>query len=207
MLLRGGAGEATRTFDALLNLCRGHDLDAYLSRVTAALGLAKARSGHVADGLHLLREAVVLDQSAEPRTTHVFALTALAEASLLAGDAEKALCYVTNSLRQAEQYRERGEEAYARWMQASILSASGEDFESARNAFQYAVSLAAELGLKPLLAHCYLGLGDLDVRFGDTNARSAHRERGSMLLETLRMKQWIDLRPLRPVAPRVIDRL
>ena len=201
MLLRGNAGEAAGIFNHLLNLCRAHDLDAYFSRVIAALGCAKARSGQVADGLQLLREAVSLDRSAEPRTTHAFALTALAEASLLAGDAEKALSGVTEALQQTEKYQERGGEAYARWLRATILSVSGEDFEAASNAFQDAAGLAAELGLKPLLAHCYLGLGDLDARCGGTRTRSGHRERGFMLLETLRMRQWIDLSPLRPVAP------
>ncbi len=205
LLLRGNAGEAAGIFNHLLNLCRAHDLDAYISRVTAALGCAKARSGQVADGLQLLREAVSLDRSAEPRTTHAFALAALAEASLLAGYGEKALSHVTESLRQTEKYRERGEEAYARWLLATIMSVIGEDFEAARNAFQDAASLAAELGLKPLLAHCYLGLGDLDERCGGT--RSSHRERGLMLLETLRMRQWIDLSPLRPAALRVADRI
>jgi hypothetical protein len=131
----------------------------------------------------------------------------LAEASLLTGDAEKALSHVTESLRQTEKYRERGEEAYARWLRATILSVSGEDFEAASNAFQDAAGLAAELGLKPLLAHCYLGLGDLDARCGGTRTPGGHRERGLMLLETLRMRQWIDLRPLRPVALGVADRI
>jgi tetratricopeptide (TPR) repeat protein len=207
MLLRGNTGEAARIFNHLLNLCRAHDLDAYLSRVTAALGCAKARSGQVADGLRLLQEAVSLDRSAEPRTTHAFALTALAEASLLAGDAKTALSRVAEALRQTEKYHERGEEAYARWLRATIFSVSGEDFESAGNAFQDAADLAAELGLKPLLAHCYLGLGDLDARRGAAPAGGGYRERGFMLLETLRMRQWIELSPLRPVVLRVADRV
>ena len=67
MLLRGNAREAVGTLDHLLNLCKAHDLDAYVSRINAALGCAKARSGQVGDGFQLLREAVSLDRSAEPR--------------------------------------------------------------------------------------------------------------------------------------------
>ena len=189
-----------------MNLCKAHDLDAYVSRINAALGCAKARSGQVGDGLQLLREAVSLDRSAEPRTTHAFALTALAEALLLAGDAENALSHVTDALRQTGKYRERGEEAYARWLLATILSVSGKDFKAAGKQFQAAAGIAAELGLKPLLAHCYLGLGDLDARCGEARAQAGHRERGLRLLDTLTMRQWIDLSPLRPVALRVGDR-
>jgi tetratricopeptide (TPR) repeat protein len=196
MLLRGNAGEAAGIFDHLLDICKAHDLDGYVSRISAALGCAKARSGQIGDGLQLLQEAVSLDRSAEEdprRTTHAFALTALAEASLLAGDTEKALSHVTESLRQTEMYRERGGEAYARWLLAAILSVRGEDIDAARTEFQGAADLAVELGLRPLLAHCYLGLGDLEARCGETSEPDGHRERGLRLLETLGMRQWIDL--------------
>jgi tetratricopeptide (TPR) repeat protein len=207
MLLRGNAGEAVGVLEHLLSLCKAHDLDAYVSRINAALGCAKARSGQVGDGLQLLREAVSLDRSAEPRTTRAYALTALAEASLLAGDAETALSHVTESLRQSEKYRERGEEAYARWLLATILCINGADFETASSAFQEAASLAAELELKPLLAHCFLGLGELEDRPGATGARGSYRERGSVMLETLRMRPWIGSSTLRAVALRIADRI
>jgi tetratricopeptide (TPR) repeat protein len=202
-LLRGNAREAVGVFDHLLRLCKAHDLDAYISRIMAALGCAKARSGQIQDGLQQLQEAVVMDRSDEARTTHAFALTALAEAHLLAGDAEKALSHVTASLRQAVRYQERGEEAYARWLHATILSVSGDHSEAAGRMFTDAAELAAELGLKPLLAHCHLGLGDLDVSRAVPPARSARRERGLRLLETLGMRRWIDLSRSRSVTALV----
>jgi tetratricopeptide (TPR) repeat protein len=205
MLLRGDAREAAGIFDHLLRLCKAHDLDAYVSRIMAALGCAKARSGRVHDGLQLLQEAVALDRSDEARTTRAFALTALAEASLLAGDAEKALSHVTESLRQTEKYRERGEEAYARWLHATILSVSAENSEAASSMFMGAADLAAELGMKPLLAHCYLGLGDLDASCGVTSPLCAPWDRGLRLLETLGMRRWIDLDLNRTVTVRAAD--
>jgi hypothetical protein len=117
----------------------------------------------------------------------------LAEASLLAGDVDEALSHVTGSLRQAIKYRERGEEAYARWLHATILSANGEDFATVGQQFHDAACLAAELGMKPLLAHCYLGLGDLEAYRGGTRTRPPHREWGLRLLETLGMRRWISL--------------
>jgi hypothetical protein len=72
----------------------------------------------------------------------------LAEASLLAGDAEQALSHVTASLRQAVKYRERGEEAYARWLHATIVSVSGDNSGAASRMFMDAAELAAELGMK-----------------------------------------------------------
>jgi class 3 adenylate cyclase/tetratricopeptide (TPR) repeat protein len=192
-LLRGNAREAVGIFDHLLRLCKAHDLDAYISRIMAALGCANARSGQIQDGLQLLQEAVAMDRSDEARTTHAFALTALAEASLLAGDIEKALTHVTASLRQAVRFQERGEEAYARWLHATILSVRGDCSQAAGRMFVDAAELAAELGMKPLLAHCHLGLGDLDLSRAVPPERSARRERGLRLLETLGMRRWINL--------------
>jgi class 3 adenylate cyclase/tetratricopeptide (TPR) repeat protein len=51
-LSRGASGEAVVVFDRLLDVCRTHDLDAYASRIMAALGRTMARIGQVKEGLH-----------------------------------------------------------------------------------------------------------------------------------------------------------
>ncbi len=112
-LFRGHAEEAIRVFGGLLAHCRTHDLDVYVSRVTAGLGSAQARAGQVADGLSLLEQAVALNLSAEARTTHTFARTALAEAYFLAGDLDHALTTATDALRRARAYERRGLRAEA----------------------------------------------------------------------------------------------
>ena len=93
----------------------------------------------------------------------------------------------------AVRFQERGEEAYARWLHATILSVRGDCSQAAGRMFVDAAELAAELGMKPLLAHCHLGLGDLDLSRAVPPERSARRERGLRLLETLGMRRWINL--------------
>ena len=88
-------------------------------------------------------------------------------------------------MRQTRKYRERGEEAYARWLHATILSVSGENSQAAGSMLTDAADLAAELGMKPLLAHCYLGLGDLDPSSGHRQRKSAARISGDFL-------SWLD---------------
>ena len=193
-LMRGHAEEAVRVFDRLLVLCRTHDLDAYVSRLMAALGWAKARSGQVTEGLLLLEQAVALDASAEPRTTHTLALTALAEAYFLAGDLQKAVTTAGEAIRQARRHEERGAEAYAWWVLATAQSAGAGHLESADDSFKAARAIAIELRLQPLLAHCHLGLGDLCQRRGDQTEASAHWERGRRLCEALQMRPWIPTR-------------
>jgi tetratricopeptide (TPR) repeat protein len=192
-LVQGASGIAVGVFERLLEMCRVHDLDAYASRIMAALGCAKARAGQVNEGLALLEQAVALDTSAEPEITKSFAVTALSEATLLSGDLGKALTIATQAVQRTRMYGERSAEAYACWLLATIHNTRAADLEPAANMFQAATVIATELGLQPLLAHCHLGFGDLYERRGSSPEASAHRDRGQRLLRELGMKAWFNL--------------
>jgi class 3 adenylate cyclase/tetratricopeptide (TPR) repeat protein len=190
-LVRGHAAEAVRVFEGLLTRCRAHDLDAYVSRILAGLGCAKARTGQVAEGRSLLEQAVTLDSRAEPQTTHTLALIALAESHFLGGDVTKALTTATAAVQRATAHEERGAEAYAGWVLAMTLNTLAGDRERAEERFLAAMALATQLRLQPLLAHCHLGLADLYRRRGDRAPAMDHQERGTRLIDTLGMKPWI----------------
>ena len=192
-LLRGDPDKAVRVFERLLDMCRVHDLDAYTSRIMGALGCAKARIGHVNEGLALLREAVALDGSAEPQLTKSFTLAAMAEAIFLSGDLREALAIATQAVQRTRAHEERGTEAYACWLTGTIHNACSEGFEPAAEMFQAATAIATELRLQPLLAHCQLGLADLYERRGSSTEANSHREHGHLLLRELGMKPWFDL--------------
>jgi class 3 adenylate cyclase/tetratricopeptide (TPR) repeat protein len=192
-LIRGDSAKAIRVFERLLELCRAHDLDAYASRIMAALGCAKARTGQVNEGLILVEQAVALDVSAENLITKSFAVTALSEAALLAGDPAKALAFATQAVERTRSHGERSTEAYACWLLATIHSTHAIDLELAAGMFKSATTIASKLGLRPLLAHCQLGLGDLYLRLGSPTDASAHRGRGQRLLKELGIKAWFNL--------------
>jgi tetratricopeptide (TPR) repeat protein len=189
-LSRGIHGEAVVVFDRLLDVCRTHDLDAYASRIMAALGLTMARLGQVKEGLSLLEKAAALDASAEPQMTRSFALMALAEALLLAGELEKALTVATQAVERTRAHEERGAEAHACWLEATIHMARAVDLDAAAGTFETATEIATALGLLPLLAHCHLGRGDLCARRGLSSEAEAQRQRGQALLDELGMKRW-----------------
>jgi class 3 adenylate cyclase/tetratricopeptide (TPR) repeat protein len=192
-LSRGASGEAVRVFDRLLDVCRTHDLDAYASRIMAALGRTMARIGQVKEGLLLLEKAVVLDASAEPQITRSFALMALSEALLLSGELEKALSVGTQAVERTRTHAERGAEAHACWLLATIHSARAIDLDAAAGMFETSTALARELGLLPLLAHCHLGFGDLRERQGLRPDAIELRYRGQDLLDQMGMKRWFKI--------------
>ena len=190
-LFRGDAEEAVRIFDRLLRLCRAYDLDAYEARVMAGLGLAKARTGAVTDGLSLLEKAVALDSASEPRTTSSFGTIALAEAYFHAGDHARGLATANEGVRAAVAREERGAEAYARWIGAMLEAAIPEGRGAAEAALASAAAIAQELHLKPLLAHCDLGLAAIHRRQGRTDEARELEARGRQLLASLGAHPWI----------------
>ena len=190
-LIRGDADEAVRIFDRLLRLCRAYDLDAYEARVMAGLGLAKARTGAVTEGLSLLEKAVALDSASEPRTTSSLAAIALAEAYFHAGDRARGLATASEAVRSATAREERGAEAYARWIGAMLEATTPAGLAAAEAALASAGSIAQDLRLQPLRAHCALGLAAVHRRQGRTpDARDADR-RGRQLLTALGARPWI----------------
>jgi predicted ATPase/class 3 adenylate cyclase len=189
-MLRGAADEALGIFERLHELCRAHDLDAYTSRAMAGLGRAKARLGLVKEGLQLLETAVAMDASAEPKTTRSFALNALAEALFLGGENERALAACDQAFQFAREHEERGAEAHACFLLGLIHTVRTGDFETAAGYLQAAASIASDCGLRPLLAHCHLGLAQLHRERGDPAEGRDCLERGRGMLTALAMKQW-----------------
>jgi class 3 adenylate cyclase/tetratricopeptide (TPR) repeat protein len=189
-LSQGACGDAVRVFDRLLDVCATHDLDAYASRITAALGRTMARIGQVGEGLSLLEKAVTLDGSAEPQITRSFTLIAFAEALLLAGELEKALTTVNEALDRTRMLEERAAEGHACWLRATIDTVRAVDLETAASMFETATDIAAQLDLRPLMAHCHLGSADLHQRRGLLPEATTYRDRGQSLLDELGMKRW-----------------
>jgi class 3 adenylate cyclase/tetratricopeptide (TPR) repeat protein len=189
-LLRGDSEYALRVFDNLLELCRTHDLDAYLPRIMAALGCSKCRSGRVDEGLQLLEQAVRSGSSAEPRTARSFALIDKSEALFLSGDYARALTAATEAVEFTRDHQERGAEAYARLVRGLIGSTQLAESESAYDDLCAASTVASELNLLPLLAHSHLGVGEMHKKRGDSTRAREYIERGQRLVEALGIKQW-----------------
>jgi tetratricopeptide (TPR) repeat protein len=177
-------------FDRLLDVCATHDLDAYASRIMAGLGRTMARLGQVKEGLALLEKAVALDEIAEPQITRSLTLIAYVEALVLAGEFDKALETVIDLVRRTKSLGERGAEAHACWLAAAIHASQAADFAAGEAMIETATSIANELELLPLLAHCHLTRADVQRRAGLQTEAEMFRDRGEKLLAQLGMKRW-----------------
>lgn len=87
-------------------------------------------------------------------------LVALGEGYWRGSRGPEALPLAQEALERARAARERGVEGYVLWF-LGTLAAHGvtPDGMSADTAYRQAITLAEALGMRPLLAHCFLGLG------------------------------------------------
>jgi tetratricopeptide (TPR) repeat protein len=99
----------------------------------------------------------------------------LGDAYLAAEQLEDARAVADRGLALARQRGERGYEAWALRLLAEIAAhPRGPDVEAARAHYGAALALATELGMRPLVAHCHLGLGTLYRRTGDRSKAKEH---------------------------------
>ncbi len=89
-------------------------------------------------------------------------MIALGEVYLRAGRVTEALNQAREAHDVAHVNQERGTQAWSLWLLGEITSQTQPLVaEPAQTHYQHALSLASELDMRPLQAHCHHGLGEL----------------------------------------------
>jgi DNA-binding winged helix-turn-helix (wHTH) protein/tetratricopeptide (TPR) repeat protein len=159
-LQRGDLPEAVRVLERGLELCRSASIHTWLPTVGAALGHAYTLCGRVDDGLPLLRRSVEQAASMGVAPIQARRLTYLSEACALDGRRDEALGLAERALAVARELGARGYEAHALRQLGDVLAhRSRPDLEAAGDAYRQALTIAGELGMRPLAARCHLALG------------------------------------------------
>ena len=184
---RGHFDQAIRPTELGLALSRERHLPQLSPDISDQLGYAYALSGRVIEGLAVLEEALTAMEAMGMFQWRTPLLAHLGEAYLLAGRPEDALTQAERCLALARERGHRGTEAWGLRLLGEI-AAHGDcpDVATAEAHYSAALSLAAELGMRPLVAHCHLGLSNLRRGTGDkakaeghlTTATAMYREMG-----------------------------
>jgi tetratricopeptide (TPR) repeat protein len=164
---RGDLTGALPLLERAVSLCHELDLPAYFPRMAAALGAAYTLGGRVADAVPLLTRA--MEQTTAMETIGLQALyrLPLGEAHLLAGRPQEAHALAERVLTHACKHQERGHEAYALRLLGEIAAhRNPPEHQQAEARYRQALALAEDLGMRPLVAHCHLGLGKLYAKIG-----------------------------------------
>ena len=88
--------------------------------------------------------------------------------------------------------KERGHEAYAlRLLSEFHTHRDPPEVEAAETHYRQALALAEELGMRPLQAHCHLGLGTLYTRTGQREQARAELSTAIALYRAMDMHFWL----------------
>jgi len=116
----------------------------------------------------------------------------LGEEHLLAGHLDEALSVARQALALARDRKERGHEAWALRLRGEIHAhRDPPETEVAEGYYREALALADELGMRPLLAHCHLGLGTLAGRMGDSKKACEDLSTAARMYREMGMTFWL----------------
>jgi tetratricopeptide (TPR) repeat protein len=166
------------------------------------LAVVYALSGRIDRALDLAEQAVQRAERMGRLGRLSLITTHLGEVSLFAGRRAAAARHAQRALDLAVEHSERGNQVYALRLLA-VLAAEEKpaDVERARETFVRALDLAEQLSMRPLIARCHVGLGQLARNIGDADAAGAHLERARGMLEDMGMSFWLDRLRLDQVGP------
>jgi class 3 adenylate cyclase/tetratricopeptide (TPR) repeat protein len=191
-LAKGDLAHAIRVFDQGEALCRASGNWDWLRSIVAGLGYAHALQGNLAEGRALLEEAIREHIRTGALQNRSLRVAWLSEVCRLAGHCDEAWQHARQALDLARQLKERGNEALALYQLGAVHAhADPPDAAPAEAHYQQALALAEELGMRPLVAHCHLGLGRL---YGQISRREAARAALATAIELYRamdMTFWL----------------
>jgi class 3 adenylate cyclase/tetratricopeptide (TPR) repeat protein len=186
-VLRGDLVEAARVLERADSLCREGNFQLISALVSGLLGIVRARSGREGEGVALLEEAVRShERTFGQGVWHSRNVVWLGEALLLAGRSEEARATAERALVLTRQQRHRICEPWALHLLGEI-AAKG-DGPASLDRYREALALADAFGMRPLVAHCHLGLGRHYRRVGDEAQSHEHLAAAAALLRQMQIQ-------------------
>jgi class 3 adenylate cyclase/tetratricopeptide (TPR) repeat protein len=191
-LRQGDLRSAIPRLERALSMSQEADNPALFPLVAVTLGTAYTLDGRVADAVSLLTQA--MDQATATERVDFQALCSLSlgEAYVLAGCLEKAHALVERTLGLVRERQERGNEAYTMRLLGEIAAQrEPPEIGQAEAYYQQALALAEELGMRPLQAHCHLGLGTLYAKSGQAEHTRSELATAIALYRAMEMIFWL----------------
>ena len=187
-LRRGDFLAAIPILEQALQLCENQHLHNWFPAIGASLGYAYANCGRAAEALAPLNRAVAHADRMRLSASYSMWLTYLADACLRLGRAAEAQRAAEAALDRARKQGERGHEAWALFLMASVASRTGSSGgEGGEKAFGDAIDVARTLGMRPLLALCHSGLADAYDQMGRPDQAFAARALARRIREEIGM--------------------
>ena len=189
---QGDIDQAIPALERGLALCQTTNFPRLFPLAASFLGMAYALAGRTAEALPLLDQTLECVTPGSRVIFQAFVLTELSEALLLVGRVDEAHALAKRLLDLSHTHIGRGYQAHALRLLGEI-AARGEppDAEQAETHYRQALALAEELGMRPLQAHCHLGLGMLYAKTGQHEQARAELSAAIELYRGMEMQFWL----------------
>ncbi|MBI2527537.1 MAG: AAA family ATPase [Candidatus Rokubacteria bacterium] len=191
---KGEPESAVRVLERAVELSRGANV-LWFRHIASTLASAYVLAGRLGEALQLLEEASEQAESiglAGSPLGHGVRLLAHGEALLMGGEVAEAAALGAQALQFLEGIRARGFAAWALRLRG-MIAASGHPpgVGEAEDLFRQALERAEQLGMRPLAAHCHLGLGRLYVKTAQRDRAHAQVLAAIQLFGALGMASWV----------------
>jgi tetratricopeptide (TPR) repeat protein len=194
MLDQGDFAGAVAPLERGLDLCRTREVPLLLHDFAGALGAAYHGTGRRAEAVALMEDAA---RGLAERTARVVGwagrVGALGGVYLHDGRLADATRIAQDGLAEARQRGERGVEGHIlRFLGDIVAHPDRVEVDTAEAHYRQALALAEELGLRPLMAHCHLGLGVLYRRAGTRQQAREHLTIATTMYREMEMPFWLE---------------
>jgi tetratricopeptide (TPR) repeat protein len=192
-LVKGDLDAAGPVLERACSTARQANLTLLRPQATRLLGHAYLLAGRIDEGVALVRAAANEVESRRLLMQQAAVLSLLGEACLLASRLDEASTVGQRALTLARDRGQRGEEAVALRVLSDIATHPHQfNAESGETHFRQALALAAELGMRPLVAHCRLCLGKLSRLTGKREHARDHLTTATRMYREMGMRFWLE---------------
>jgi tetratricopeptide (TPR) repeat protein len=189
---QGDLPRALLCLEQAMGIYQDADLPIFFPIIAVALGAGYTLGGRIADAVSLLTQAIAQTSATERVRNQAFCCLSLGEAQMLAARLKETHALAAQALAIARAHEERGNQAYAlRLLGAIAARREPPESASAEPHYRQALTLADELGMRPLQAHCRLGLGTLYAATGQQEQARVELSTAINLYRAMEMTFWL----------------
>jgi tetratricopeptide (TPR) repeat protein len=193
-LLKGDWPKARALIDRWIAVVRTANVAFLLPAAVASSAWALAQCGEASEALNRLREGEQLLEDRAARGLfgyHGWAYHSLGRAALLLGRLDEARRLADRAVESSPGHH--GFAAHARHLLGDIASHPDQfDAESGEARYREALTLAEPRGMRPLVAHCHLGLSQLYRRTGRRQEAQEHLTTATTMYREMDMRFWLE---------------
>jgi tetratricopeptide (TPR) repeat protein len=192
-LLSGQPSVAVPVLERGVALCSSWEISIWFPALASLLGLAYARSGRCAQAVTLLEEAIQEASSRGITWSESAATAGLGETHLLAGRIPDAVRWAERAFNLTTRYKEDAARAHVLHLLGGIAGHSDAgNAATAQRRYRESMALATKLGMRPLVAHCHLGLGNLYRQTGKREQAQEHLTIATTMYREMAMRFWLE---------------